>query len=265
MNISRYLRIYWQFIKINFNLLLVYRANLVNHVINSVAWTFFLFMSVFLLTSQVPSIAGWDRSSLLILASMYNLVIGVFYVICTTGFRDMASVIFLGKLDMYLLKPIDSQFHVSLHAVNLPGLVRPLIGAVCIAILLAQNNLHPSAFSLFLFVASLIVTLVFLYSVWFLIMTLLIWFPRLENLVELIFGISGQGKNPREVLKPFGSSPLIFLILPFFLTVSVPAKQLLGKGNLIEIIIFGAVAIVLFILSQLFWKYALRSYVGGSV
>ena len=224
-----------------------------------------MFMSVFLLTSQISSIAGWNRPSLLILASMYNLVIGVFYVICTTGFRDMASVIFLGKLDMYLLKPIDSQFHVSLHAVNLPGLVRPLIGAICIAVLLAQIDLHPSVISLFLFVVSLIVTLVFLYSVWFLIMTLLIWFPRLDNLVELIFGISGQGKNPRQVLKPFGGSPLIFLILPFFLTVSVPTEQLLGKGNILEVIIFGAIAVVLFLLSKLFWKFALRSYVGGSV
>lgn len=262
---KKYLRIYWQFVKINLSLLSVYRANLLNHFINSLTWSGFIIIAIFFLTERLTSIAGWDRSHLLLLAGMYNLVMGLFYMLFSRSFRDLAPIIFYGKLDSYLLKPIDSQFHVSLREVNIPGLIRVGLGVIMVAVLGYQAGAHVTLVSLILFLLVTIASVVFLYASWFMILTLLIWFPRLDNLVDFLYSTSGLGKYPREVLKPFSGSVFIFLIVPFFLTVSVPTKQLLGEASPSEVIGFSLLALGLIVCSRFFWKFALRSYVGGSV
>lgn len=244
---------------------MVYRTNLLNHFINSLTWAGFLFVSVFFLTERVSSIAGWDRNHLLLLTSMYNLVIGLFYMIFSRGFRDLAEIIYMGKLDAYLLKPIDSQFHVSLREVNIPGGIRILIGAIFVGILLVNMHIRLELFPFLLFLVATIASVVFLYGSWFLILTLLIWFPRLENLNDFLYSTSGLGKYPREVLKPFSGTLFILPLLPFFLTVSIPTKQLLGEATGMEVGLFCLGAMVLFLGSRSFWRFALRSYAGGSV
>jgi ABC-2 type transport system permease protein len=261
----RYLRIYKQFIITSLNLLMVYRASLINHLINSVSWSIFLFVSVFFLTSKVSSIAGWDRAHLLLLAGVYNLIIGLFYVLFSRGLRDMSEIILMGKLDQYLLKPIDSQFHLSVREVNIPGSIRCIIGTIIIILVSAQANIYVSLLSFLMFLFSIAVTILFLYSIWFLVLTLLIWFPRLENLIDLLYAASGLGRYPREVLKPMQASPFAFLALPFFLTVSIPTKQLIGTATIQETCIFITLSVFLFLASRFFWKYALKSYTGSSI
>jgi ABC-2 type transport system permease protein len=244
---------------------MVYRANLVNHLINSLVWGLFLFIQVYLLTSKVSSIAGWDRPALLLLTGVYDLVIGIFYLLFSRGFRDIAEIILMGKLDLYLLKPLDSQFHLSLREVNLPGSVRCFLGILIISLLSFQYHLTFSFTALCLFIVSTIGSVIFLYSAWFLVLTLLIWAPRVENLVDLLYTLTGLGKYPREILKPFPTSILTFLILPTLLTVSIPTKILLNNTSLPEIIGFNLFGLILLILSRKFWKFGLKFYTGGSI
>jgi ABC-2 type transport system permease protein len=262
---TKYLRVYWQFIKVNLSLLMVYRANLLNHLLNSLTWAGFLFVSVSFLTARVSSIAGWDRNHLLLLTSMYNLVIGLFYMIFSRGFRDLAEIIYLGKLDMFLLKPLDSQFQVSLREVNIPGGIRVVIGIALVCYMLVRMGFSVSFVSLGLCLVAVIAAVILLYAMWFLILTLLIWFPRLENLNDFLYSTSGLGKYPREVLKPFGGMIFILPLVPFFLTVSIPTRQLLGELAGTELLYFCLLALGVFVAARLFWRFALRFYSGGSV
>ncbi|HSW89372.1 MAG TPA: ABC-2 family transporter protein [Patescibacteria group bacterium] len=261
----RYFKLYQQFVRINWKLLFAYRASLLNHVVNSLTWSGFLFISVLLLTNKVSSIAGWDRNALLLLAGMYNLVMGIYHSIFAKSLHGMAEIVLYGKLDAYLLKPFDSQFHLSLREVNIPGFLRCVIGIIMVAVLAPQNHIVLTVSTLVLFLLTLTISVVFLYSSWFSTLTLLIWFPRMDNLIDLMYGTSGLGRYPKEVIAPFHGTFMFFLLLPFFLVVSIPTKVLLDSANYLEIGLLSLLAVFFLFFSRYFWKFALRSYSGGSV
>lgn len=260
---KRYLKIYWQVLKLNFNVLVEYRIHLYNGIVNSFVWGGFLFVSVILLTSKISSIVGWSRADLLVLAAMYNVVIGLFYMIFSRNFHDFSDIIHMGRLDMFLTKPVDSQFLLSFRTVNYAGLTRCLIGIALTSLLLVREGVRVGAGELLGAALATLAAVWLLYGIWFIVVTLLIWFSRLSNLVDLLYTSTGFGRYPAETLR---SAPqiLIFLILPFFLTVSVPSKFLLGKGNVGELGILLVVAFLAVATSHLFWKFALRYYTGAS-
>jgi len=262
MNI--YVRLYKQAFKINLAKLLVYRAAFIQGILTSIFWGVFLILSVFLLTTKISSIAGWDRMDLLVLASMYNVVVGLFYVLFSIGFHDLSTIIHTGKLDLYLLKPIDSQFLTSTLMVNFPNVIRCIAGVVTTGVLLHIMGVSVSLASILLCVAATAVSVLLFYSSWFILSTFLIWYSNLYNLIEILYMTTGFGRYPREVLN-YVPLLLTCIIIPFFLTVSIPTKILLGKGSLQELLLLCVLAFGSFIVSRVFWKFALRYYSGASI
>lgn len=76
---KRYTRIYWQIIKANTSLVLVYRFSLLTYVLATASWAIFAVIAVFLYSGQVPSLAGWSRQELLTLTGVFSVVTGFSY------------------------------------------------------------------------------------------------------------------------------------------------------------------------------------------
>ena len=102
-----------------------------------------------------------------------------------------------------------------------------------------------------------------LYSIWFIVCTLIIWFPRLSNLVDLLYNLNGLARFPPEMIYGLKNFFLLFLI-PFTLTIALPTKVLFNRVLNGEIILLTAISFVLFWLSRKFWKFALRYYTSAS-
>ena len=91
-----------------------------------------------------------------------------------------------GTLDFVLLKPIDSQFFISLKKLNPSGLLEIILGFFllffCIGINQINLNLSFLTFSLITISCSICI----LYSLWFFISTTTIWFVKTWNAIEAV-------------------------------------------------------------------------------
>lgn len=259
----QYLKIYRTLIKLNFSSLLAYRFNFISDVLGSVTWGSFHFISIFLLTAKSGSVYGWSREELILLTASFSFIWGFFHIFFGKNFERIADIIHYGQLDQILLKPIDSQFMLSLNFINFTGIVRIIMGVIFIFIILVKNQIRVTLVNIASYLLLVFCGLILIYSLWYIITTLIIWFTRLTNLVDFLFTISGVSRYPPETMKNVGVY-FFPILLPVILFVSVPTKVLLHKLLLGDILQLVAATLVFFLASRWFWKFALRYYTSAS-
>jgi len=260
---KKYLKTYSALLMLNMSNMFAYRANFINSIIGSVGWATVSISSIFLLTSKTSSVFGWDRQELLLLVGIYNILNGMFIIFFARNFERFSKLIHFAQLDSILLKPIDSQFQISLSLFNITGLARVIIGIIFCWFIAPTLHIHLSIVTEVFFLLFLAVSMIIFYSVWFLVMTLIIWFSNLSNLADFLYVFNNLGRYPSQLITSL-RNVFLFALLPFTLLASVPAKLLLSKLTIQDFIVFTSIAFGLLILSRIFWKFALRYYTSAS-
>lgn len=257
------MRVYWAIIKINVALILAYRANFLNHLFSTFAWAVFNFIWIGLLTNKTTSVFGWRSDELVTITIGYIIVTGIYYSLFAHNFENYSQTIDRGKLDSILLKPLDSQFQMSMMNVSYASLIRTILGGAALAWWATIHHYAVGPFQVVGFIVLLCVGVIVMYSVWSLCMTTLIWYPNLSNMVDFLYTMNGFARYPAEMLRKSG---VLFLLLfvPISLVVATPIKALLQKDAWGDIILLLVLSMILFSCSRLFWKHALKSYTSSS-
>lgn len=243
--------------------LLVYRANFVNSLMASLSWGVFSVVSILLLTSKTNSIYGWSKTDILLLTCGYQILIGVFHTLFSRNFERMAEIINWGQLDALLSKPLDSQFMLSMWQVNYTSIIRIILGILFVGYFTQAAGIHLSAGTLFFFALLLVIGIILLYSLWYIVATFIIWFPRMSNVVELMYTVSGISRYPGEMYKN-ALGFVFFFMLPVTLIVTIPIKLLVARVNVQDVVLLSVFALLFLFISRVFWKYALRFYTSAS-
>lgn len=240
-----------------------YRANFVNSILSSIGWSIVSISAIFLLTSRTSSIFGWSREELLLLVGVYNILNGFFVAFFARNFEKFSRIIHYAQLDSVLLKPADSQFLLSLSIFNIAGLARAMIGIIFTIYIVISLGLSISVGAFIEFVLLLLLSMVIFYSFWFLVLVPVIWFSNLTNLVDFLYVINNMGRYPSEILT---STHNLFLLLfiPLTLMASIPARVLLSKLTIHDLVVYLIIAFGLFFLSRKFYFFALKSYTSAS-
>jgi ABC-2 type transport system permease protein len=113
------------------------------------------------------------------------------------------------------------------------------------------------------FVLMLIAGGVIIYSFWLILSTLSFWFVRVENILVVFQSMYEAGRWPISLYPGWLRYGLTFIIPVAFAT-TVPAEALTGRLTWVTLLIAVALAVVLFLLSRLFWRAGLRHYSGTS-
>ncbi|MEK7571070.1 MAG: ABC-2 family transporter protein [Patescibacteria group bacterium] len=261
--IQVYGRVYKTLLRLNVTKLFAYRANFINSAIAHTIWAAFGVISMLLLTSKVATVYGWTPNELMLLAGTYNLILSFFYFFFSRNFGDLADVIHFGKLDTFLLKPIDTQFLISSWNVGYTQLIRFVIGFGVVWYFLVHMGTSLTFVSLVQFMLLLCASVIILYSFWMLVLTLLLWFTNVSNLVDLLYQINGITRFPSEIYKGFGMI-LFFVLFPLTLIVVSPTKALLQQMTWQEMLVPIGFAIGMGFLCRRFWQFALRFYTSAS-
>lgn len=259
----RYIKIYNHLLNINLQVLFIYKANLINSIISTIVWGAMSYLSIFLLTSKAHTVYGWSQNELLLLTALYNIIIGTFHTIFSRNFERFSRIIDHAEIDTLLVKPVDSQFLVSFWWFNYTGIVRIVTGIIFVIILSQWIHLNMSLINFIYFFILSFIGLVLMYSVWFIFSTLIIWYPRLSNLVDVLYQVNGVTRYPQEIFRNAGVF-IVFFLFPLTLIITLPTKLLLGKINLPDVLFLLLFTSILFLISRIFWKFALRSYTSAS-
>lgn len=260
---KRYLRVYRAYAKISLQTLLAYRGNFVNNLISTLSWGLFSFVSIYLLTSKASTVYGWTRDELILLTCGYQILIGIFHTLFSRNFERMAETINLAQLDSFLLKPLDSQFVLSMRWVNFLSLIRIVVGLGFSIYVLEHSTLPVSPWNVLFFAFLLGVSIILLYSIWYVVVTLIIWYPRMSNVVELMYSVSGMTRYPGEMYRN-AMGPFFAFMIPIVIIMTTPVRALLSKVTLWDVSLLFVLAGMFFYASRKFWKFALRHYTSAS-
>ena len=106
--------------------------------------------------------------------------------------------------------------------------------------------------------------LLVLYSLWFILGTLSIWFVKIYNITFVLRSMLEAGKYPLDAYPARFQVFFTFVIPVAFLT-TIPARAVVGAVFSPEL--FGAavaLGLALLAVSRAFWRFALRFYTSAS-
>jgi ABC-2 type transport system permease protein len=182
-------------------------------------------------------------------------------------------------LDFALLKPIDTQFLISLQRVNWASLINFLAGGILLAISLSQlSQREEKPFQLTLMIIILYPIFIacgvaILYSLMVSLAATSIWLGRNQSLYDFWFYITNFSRYPKEIYSGTFGWPLRWFftfIVPVLIVVNVPARimaQPLRPDTSLGLAmgVFAVVATVLcLIASRFIFRWSLLSYRSAS-
>ena len=237
-----------------------------NFVIELLAMLGTLLGSVFILSlffTGGRQLGDWTWESALVIQGVYTFLDGLTNALLRPNLTEIVNYVREGTLDYVLLKPIDSQFWLSVNKFSFAGLPEIILGLSIVFWATVQSGKIISFYYLSIFIFSLIIGLVILYSVWFLIAASSIWFVKTWNATEVLRALLAAGRYPISAY-PVILRFIFTLVLPVAFLTTVPAEAILGELDFILLFLGFILSSLFFIFSRYFWKFALKHYTSAS-
>tara|TARA_A100001234_G_scaffold201029_1_gene193436 strand:+ start:450 stop:1244 length:795 start_codon:yes stop_codon:yes gene_type:complete len=263
MNLGKYLNVHAKFLHTSLASELEYKTNILIDLLTAIIS---LIGSIFLLTiffQNTGIIGDWSFEQALIIQGIYTILNGITNTWFNPNLKEIVNHIREGTLDFVLLKPIDSQFYISLKKINPSGLLEIMLGLLLLLYCIRINQLNINLISIILFLITIICSICILYSLWFFISTTTIWFVKTWNATEVLRSFLYIGRFP---LNSFSFSLRLFfsVFIPIAFITTIPSEVFLGLSQSWKILLEVFVAIVFFFSSRRFWLFALRFYTSAS-
>jgi ABC-2 type transport system permease protein len=238
-----------------------YRLNFVLSSLSSLGNLVGSLFGLYLFYRQDYRFDGWSWPAATIVLGIFTCFQGYSTTFLSPNLNKIVDRIQQGTLDFVLLKPISSQLWVSTNTIS-PWGVSDLVFGVLL-ILYGGNQLNLNWVNYLWGIIPISSGAVILYSLWFMLGATSIWFVKIYNVTEVLRGLLEAGRYP-IVAYPIAYRFFFTFIVPVTFLTTVPAEAILGKMPTQSIGIGVILALVLFILAHLFWKFALRFYTSAS-
>lgn len=203
----------------------------------------------------------WRWEEALVVLAVFTLLQGISTTFLIPNLNRIVEQVQQGTLDFVLLKPISSQFWLSLRAISPWGLPDVVLGLGLIAY--AGDRLGLPVWAYGWGLLTVLMGASILYSLWFILGATSIWFVKIYNVTEVLRGLLDAGRFPLTAYPAALRAFFTFVVPVAFLT-TVPAKVFLGQSEALWLAGSAGLAIALPIASALFWRFALRFYTSAS-
>ena len=263
MNLKKFLNVYSKFLHTSLASELEYKTNILIDLITAILS---LIGSIFLLSiffQNAGSIGGWDFEQALIIQGIYTILNGITNTWFNPNLTEIVKHVREGTLDFVLLKPIDSQFFISLKKIAPSGFLEIILGFCLLLYCIKINQINLNLSFLTLCFITIVCSICILYSLWFFISTTTIWFVKTWNATEVLRSFLYIGRFP---LNSFSFSLRIFfsVFIPIAFITTIPSEVFLGLSQLWKILLEFFVAMVFLFTSRKFWVFALKFYSSAS-
>lgn len=248
---------------------LEYRANLLTELLAVAGNLAGSLLVLRLLMGQSQRLGGWSWNASLVVLGFYTLLDGFTSCLLQPNLSRIVNHVQNGSLDFVLLKPLDSQLWLSTRQLSPWGLPALVAGLILIGCGVAGSGNAGAAMgstspqALVLAAVLLLCAIAILYSLWFLLAGLSIWFVKVWNATEVLRSTLVAGRYPLQAY-PAGLRWLFTVVLPVAFLTTVPAEALLGRAQGHWVLGSLLAALLCLLGTRLFWQRALRHYTSAS-
>lgn len=260
---KRYLRLYWLFIRYSLIRTTTYKEDFIVWSLISIGWTVLLVVFYEILFLNVDTIAGWNKSQVLLIQGFYFLIEFVMWGVLWENMRQIPEKINLGTMDLELLKPVNSQFLISFKSFSFDNVNNFVLGLVTIGYALKVGGIQVNLTGVLLSAWAYVIACVYIYAAWFSTMCVAFWFDRFDNLHHLFPSLRHFWKVPLPFFQGLFRKILAFVI-PVGLITTVPVEFLLGRSPVMLMIVLFIFALGTLVFSSWFFKIAIKHYSSAS-
>jgi ABC-2 type transport system permease protein len=258
-----YLRLFAVFFRVSVMGELAYRVNFFVQLFQSLLSLGISLAGLAVIFSYTDTLGGWRPDEVLALVGVYFLVGGMIGLLIQPGMEELIESVRNGTLDFTLTKPEDAQLIISIRRVEIWRLIDIMLGFGVLVTALVRLGERVGGWEAAVFILMLLAGGVIIYSFWLILATLSFWFVRVENILVVFQSMYEAGRWPISLYPGWLRYGLTFIIPVAFAT-TVPAEALTGRLTWVTLLVAVALAVVLFMVSRLFWRVGLRHYSGAS-
>lgn len=273
-----YLAVFWMFARNSLIRDMTFRTNYIIETIFGLSWALMnlgfytlIYRLMYADGDGSANIAGWSQYEFFVFIATTILVNSFVEGFFMANAEELSELTRTGGLDFALLKPIDTQFLVSLQRINWSAIPKLLLALALLAYSIPRIEgltLHPIQF--ILYPLYIITGTLILYSVMIGLAATSIWLGRNQSLYDFWFYITNFSRYPMEIYEGSFGSPLRFVftyLIPILVVINVPAATLakpLSETNwpLAGFAVFATVASLA--ISRWIFQRALMSYRSAS-
>lgn len=260
---KQYLKLYKSFVRVNLMKSLAYRKNFLLGMFLVSVESITVLISVTIVFNHIGSIAGWSLDDMLVLTGVFMMTHSLAWIFFKGGVNQLDSIINKGDLDWLLVKPVDPQFLITVHRIDLEDAARSLVGIAVMAYGLQHAPVFQTLIMLPVFLLMLLCGQVVLYAITLTVKS--ISFKSIQGWAtnSIFWRFHDLARYPTDIYS--GTIRIIYTyIFPLIFIATVPAKTLTGKFNLWLLAGAFAAAGISFAVARLVWKAALKTYSSAS-
>jgi len=259
---------------------MTFRGNFIIESLSSLSWMLMnlgFYLLIFQYTAEIGRGTGWGQYQFFAFLATTLFVNSLVQTFFMPNCEEFSELIRTGRLDFALLKPIDTQFLVSLQKVDWSSLVNFAFGAGLLAFSLVkltgdpENPLVIGPVQILLYPLYVACGVAILYSLMIALSATSIWLGRNQSLYDFWFYITNFSRYPMEI---YGGSPtgnvlrnLFTWFIPVLVVVNVPARLMVRPlaADSWGLALFALVATAASLLaSRWVFQRALASYRSAS-
>jgi ABC-2 type transport system permease protein len=263
--VRRYIEIYSIMMRNSLIRELSFKANFLLWMVVEILWFCGQIVFFSIIFGNIDHIGDWTKWEVVLLIGTHQIIAQLFQAFFFVNVANIPELVRTGKLDSLLVLPIDSQFAVSTKQFALDSIVNAALGGAVVCIALSKLGIVPSLFSVLLYLAALCFGIAVHYSIMLGLAAVSFWIVRAQGLVYGYFNFLNIARYP-DVIFPKLFQIIFGWIIPVVIIANIPAKLLIKSFGQPFPLIFQLIvaSTIVFCLSRVFWRFALRHYSSAS-
>lgn len=240
-----------------------FRGNFWMGIIANLVWFTAYIILIKIIYANTKSMGGWSQGEALMLLGTFVLANGLVTMFFGRNLTELPTQVRLGTFDFTLVKPVDSQFFVSLRYLRFSevGTVLASVAMIVYGIRMSGHVITPDAVALY--AAMVLCGLVIYYSIYIILMSTTFWFVRVENLWTLGETVFQAARFPINIFGQTAQKMFTF-VLPLIFIAHVPAQALLSVARPHMYALGCGMAVLFAFVGSRFWRFATRFYSSAS-
>jgi ABC-2 type transport system permease protein len=229
---TNYLRVFLTFARNSLVRDMTFRANFLIDTVSSMGWVCINLAFYTLLFRYTPALGagtGWEKYQFFVFLATALLINSTVQALFMTNADELSELVRTGGLDFALLKPIDTQFLVSLTRIEWSSLGNFAIGLGLLIYAMAQLHFVPGPAQVVLYPFYVLCGVAIYYSLMIALAATSVWLGRNQTLFDFWFYITNFSRYPMEIYRGPWGTPLRRLFtfcIPVLVAVNVPARIL---------------------------------------
>ena len=229
---TNYLRVFLIFARNSLVRDMTFRANFIIDAITSMSWVLMNLAFYTLIFHYTPALgvdSGWGKYHFFLFLSTALLINSLVQALFMTNADELSELVRTGSLDFALLKPIDTQFLVSLTRIEWSSLGNFVVAVALMGYSMYKLDYVPGLLQIVLYPIYIICGVAIYYSLMITLAATSVWLGRNQTLFDFWFYITNFARYPMEIYHGRVGTPLRWtftFLIPVLVAVNVPAHIL---------------------------------------